>query len=90
MKNRSRLDELLAGLAAIVSKKRKELGLTQEDLAQATGLHRTYISDIERGKRNITLGVLYVLGEALNLSAIDLLSKAEEYETVSLYRKAAQ
>ena len=35
--------------------RRNELKILQEDFAERAGLHRTYISDLERGKRNVSL-----------------------------------
>ena len=48
-------------------------GWTQEDLAEAAGLHRTYIGSIERGERNIGLDSLERLARALSVPAADLL-----------------
>ena len=56
-----------------VRKRRKELGFTQEKLAEASGLHRTYIAGIEAGKRNISLKNLEKLAKALKVSPDDLL-----------------
>ena len=38
-----------------VRDRREEMGLTQEGLADRAGVHRTYLSDIERGSRNVSL-----------------------------------
>jgi transcriptional regulator with XRE-family HTH domain len=38
-----------------VRDRREELGLTQEEFAERAGIHRTYLSDIERGTRNVSL-----------------------------------
>lgn len=42
-------------------------GWSQEELANRAGLHRTYISDIERGNRNPTLSVIYEVASALEV-----------------------
>lgn len=44
------------------------LGLTQEDLAEKADLHRTYIADIERGTRNLSLRNIERLAGALECS----------------------
>lgn len=44
---------------------RKQKGLSQEDLAFKSGLHRTYISDIERGSRNVSLKNIEKIAKAL-------------------------
>ena len=46
---------------------RKERGWSQEELAFESGLHRTYISGIERGARNPTLVILARLAETLKV-----------------------
>ncbi len=53
-------------------------GWSQEELAFRSGLHRTYISGIERGHRNPTLTVLQRLAEALNVTASDLVTKQKQ------------
>jgi transcriptional regulator with XRE-family HTH domain len=45
---------------------RKDLGLSQEELADKVGLHRTYIGMIERGEKNITLINIEKIAKALN------------------------
>jgi len=52
---------------------RKQKGLSQEDLALKSGLHRTYISDIERGSRNLSLKNIDKIAKALGLTAKSLL-----------------
>ena len=51
---------------------RKELGISQAELAFRTGFHRTYIGMIERGERNITLSNLLRLAKGLNKNIKDL------------------
>ncbi len=53
---------------------RKELGLTQEELAEKSGLSQQYISGLENGLRNPTIVTVYELALALGVSHLDLLS----------------
>lgn len=55
-----------------VRKRRQELNISQEELADQAGLHRTYISDIERGVRNVSLENIERLAVALRISVSDL------------------
>jgi transcriptional regulator with XRE-family HTH domain len=48
--------------------------LSQEDLADLCGLHRTYVGSIERSERNVTISSLEVLAKALGVSVPDLLT----------------
>ena len=50
-----------------IADERKKLGLSQEELAHKSGLHRTYIGAVERGERNITLVNAECIAMALNL-----------------------
>ena len=59
--------EIKARFGQAVRKRRHELQLSQEDLAIRAGLHRTYIADVERGKRNISLESINRLIIALEL-----------------------
>ncbi len=52
-------------------------GLTQEALAERAGLHRTYISDIERGARNVSLVNIARIARALDISLADLMSEVQ-------------
>jgi CheY-like chemotaxis protein/DNA-binding XRE family transcriptional regulator len=51
---------------------RNHLGLSQEELAERAELHRTYISDVERGARNLSLESITRLAHALNVSVSDM------------------
>ena len=51
---------------------RETRGLSQEKLAHLCGLHRTYIGSIERGERNISLGNIQKIANALQVEIIDL------------------
>ena len=47
--------------------------MSQEDLADSSGLHRTYIGSVERGERNISIDNMERIAKALDVSIIDLL-----------------
>jgi transcriptional regulator with XRE-family HTH domain len=51
---------------------RKERGLTQEQLAERSGLSQQYLSGLERGQRNPTIVTLHELAVALEVSHLDL------------------
>ncbi len=58
-------------------KARLKAGLSQESLADQAGLHRTYISLLERNKKSPTLETLFSICKALNVSAAGLIKKVE-------------
>ncbi len=66
-----------AALGAVIRERRKELGLSQEGLADEAALDRTYVGGLERGERNPTLKVLWKLSAALHLSSSELMARAE-------------
>lgn len=51
---------------------REERGWSQEEFADRAGLHRTYVSAVERGVRNPTLSVIERLAKALGMSMADM------------------
>jgi transcriptional regulator with XRE-family HTH domain len=64
-------------LARRVRDRRKELGISQEAMADLVGIDCTYASQIERALANPSLEVLACIGEALDLDLIDLLQDQE-------------
>lgn len=54
---------------------RAEKGWSQEELAEEAGLHRTYVSGVERGVRNPTITIVAALARALGVSAADLIQQ---------------
>jgi transcriptional regulator with XRE-family HTH domain len=57
-----------------MSSRRKQLKLTQSDLAALTGLSRASIANMERGHQNVALHHLYAIASALNIESVsDLL-----------------
>jgi transcriptional regulator with XRE-family HTH domain len=64
---------LLVRFGGRVRELRQKAGLSQEAFADHCGLDRTYISGIERGKRNVSLENLKVLAKGLNVTLSRLL-----------------
>jgi transcriptional regulator with XRE-family HTH domain len=69
-----------AALGLAVKARREQLGLTQEQMANDSGLHQRWLSNVETGKRNPSYGSLRRLAEGLDLSASELLARAEQVE----------
>lgn len=67
-------------LGQAVKHRREELGLTQEQLDNNTDLHQRWISNVENGKRNPSYASLRRLAAGLDLSASELLARAEQIE----------
>ena len=57
---------------------REQKGWSQEKLAEKSGLHRTYISGLERGIRNPTIDILQEVANALGVTPSDLLKDKED------------
>ena len=54
--------------------RRTELTLTQQDLGDRCGLHRTFVGSVERGERNVSVLNLRQLARALRVPVADLLA----------------
>jgi len=68
---------LRSGLGDAIRQQRAALGISQDELAKRSGLHRTYISDLERGARNPSLGSIQKIAWALKVSVAKLFQEAE-------------
>ncbi len=68
---------LIHNFAINVRNYRKERGYSQERLAELAGLHRTYISAVERERRNISIENIQQIAEALDVDPYVLLMDAE-------------
>jgi transcriptional regulator with XRE-family HTH domain len=62
----------------VIRRFRQDLGYSQEDLAELAGLHRTYISQLERGLKSPSLKVLFALSKALKLKPHTLIYEMEK------------
>ena len=63
-------------VGAAIRRERFVLGISQEELARRSGLHRTYVSDLERGARNPSVGSLQKLARALQIPVAKLFEAA--------------
>lgn len=63
-----REDKLIIDIGITIAKLRNEKKLSQESLAELSEIHRTYLSEVEGGKRNPTISVLNRIVEALGIS----------------------
>ncbi|OWK35281.1 helix-turn-helix domain-containing protein [Fimbriiglobus ruber] len=70
-------DPLLLQFAQIVRRRRAAAGLSQEALAAAAGLHRTYVGLLERGLRMPSILVAQKVARALGMTTGELLSEVE-------------
>jgi transcriptional regulator with XRE-family HTH domain len=62
----------MSDLGEAIRHQRSALGISQEELAKRSGLHRTYVSDIERGARNPTVGSIQKIAQALQVPVAKL------------------
>jgi len=63
-------------IAENVRRRRTAVGLSQEELAERAGLHRTYVGAIERAERNISIASLEKLANGLGCAVADLVKSA--------------
>lgn len=70
--------DILKVFAVNLKKHRNQLGLSQESFAEKAGLHRTYISAVERGKRSIALENVQKIADALGIDTHLLFVEEED------------
>lgn len=66
----------LARLGDAIRARRQKAGLSQEALADAAGINRTHMGEVERGKRNVSLVALIAVAGALGCTVADLANQA--------------
>src|SRR3954469_20566035 len=71
--------ELKFRLGNAIKQHRSALGISQEELAARAGLHRTYVSEVERGERNPSIKSIEKLAQALEVSFTRLFERPPEY-----------
>ncbi len=58
-----------------IRQRRKLLNLSQIDVAVDVGIDRAYLSEIENGRTNVTINILYAIADSLDIPLIDLLAE---------------
>ena len=65
-------------LGEVINARRKRLKLTQDDLAAESGVNRAFISNIEQGRRNPSIGAVASIAKGLRTRVSKMLAKCEE------------
>lgn len=66
-------------LGKVIAEMRETRGMSQVDFSHRSGIAQKYISDLENGKRNISIGILCKIAETLEISLSSLFFATEEY-----------
>jgi transcriptional regulator with XRE-family HTH domain len=70
-------EELAKRFGELVRRLRQEKGFSQEDFSFRVGLHQTYVSSVERGERNVTIGTADRIAGALGTTLAELFAELE-------------
>ncbi len=72
------MKDINKALGRVLVKYRIIAKISQEELADRAGIHRTYVSQIERGLKSPTLSVLFEISKSLNIKASSLIAEIEQ------------
>ena len=70
------MPKIKEAIGTYIKTARAEKNISQHDLAMMTGIDRSYIANIELGKRNLSIIILYKISEALSIKPSELIKKA--------------
>ncbi len=70
--------DVLSALGSAIRQVREDRGLSQERLAELADLHRTYVSSVELGHRNISFENIHRIANALGISMTELVQLCED------------
>jgi transcriptional regulator with XRE-family HTH domain len=68
-------EDLLVRLGERIRKLRKKRGWTQVEMAEKVGIDRSFLADVERGKRNVSILNLELMADGLKVSLSQLFSR---------------
>ncbi len=71
-------NDLYVSLGKVISERRRRLNLTQDELAAESGVNRAFISNIEQGKRNPSIGALSSIAEGLRMRVSSRIAKSRQ------------
>lgn len=72
------MPSLNAAFGKVITDLRKTAGISQEELADRAGIHRTYVSQIERGLKSPTIAILVKLARALDTTPSKIMRLLED------------
>ncbi len=65
-------------LGEVISSRRKQLGMSQKDLSEKSGVDRVFISNLEQGKRKPSFGAIHDIAQGLRLKYSRFVGKCEQ------------
>lgn len=77
-KERKEHDHLYLCLGEVIQKRRRQLKLSQEELSRRASINRPFLSNVEQGKRNPSIGALTSIAEGLETRVSKLMLSCEE------------
>lgn len=72
--------QLLYKVGLVLAEWRLEKNISQEELAELSEIHRTYLSELESGKRNPTLSIINQVVSSLDKTLTELFEKVDNYD----------
>lgn len=75
-------EEIRVAYGKAIRSIRQNKKISQEELAERCGLHRTYVSDVELGKRNVSLENIDKIARALQIKKSEIFIEVEHYEGI--------
>lgn len=70
-------EDLARRFGELVRRLRRERGYSQEEFSFRVGLHQTYVSSVERGERNVTIGTADKIARALGTTLAEMFTELE-------------